>query len=169
MLATLKSETQSKKESSRSAALPPTSKSDQCIAECDTRISRMRALKATVAAYASPVVRDQLEYIIDRCDKIQSAIVDDKKVYLSEQFLEEYVKPAQSWLETYARLKSRDLDLARSAVEESEDAMLPLLSRKFNAFYNQLHVGDIAKLATADVAIELAKKAEVKLELEALV
>jgi hypothetical protein len=132
----------------------------------DTRMTAIRTLRISLANRAAPAVLEQLDYIIDRCSKIQQVVEHDGRLAQSEQFLNQYLIPIHEWFDTYARLKSRDLDLAEQSIQESETTMLPLVATKINAFLNQLHVVDIAKLSTANIAIELAEKAHVQLEVE---
>jgi hypothetical protein len=108
--------------------------------------------------------RAQLARAIVRSTQILAIIRDEDKGHAAEEFASQYLAALESFVELYTRFLSRDIALAKEALEHSESTTLPGIVDKLDQLYSQLHVGDIAKLATLDTEISVSKKIELTAE-----
>jgi len=111
---------------------------------------------------------DQIGDISAELRKVRSAIEEDStKKSAVPMLLSDYLAPTEQALGLYERLLKRNVTSAQSVLQEMSDKTLPLMHTRIVALYDQIHVGDIARLSTIASAFEVARTLEVDLEAEA--
>ncbi len=102
-------------------------------------------------------VRLRVTNLVDDADRILMSLRDRGDTVLANTFNDRYLAPATTILTRYSRLVSRDLTTARPVLDRVETHDLPLLQRRYDEFYEQVHRGDLIDLEVASemLAFEL--------------
>jgi hypothetical protein len=100
--------------------------------------------------------------------KIRVVIEEDSNKRSSvSMLLSDYLVPTEQALRLYERLLKRNVASAQPVLQEMSEKTLPLMHTRIVALFDQIHVGDIARLSTIASAFELARNLEVNVEAEA--
>jgi len=111
------------------------------------------------------VALQQLSTIAETLQKVKQVVLEDgNKQSVVPMLVSDYLDPSAQYLRVYERLLKRNLDSAKSVLEEMEQKTLPLMAAKIGVLYDQIHVNDVAQLSTASSAFEVARTLEVKAE-----
>lgn len=114
-------------------------------------------MRRTLAGINDRNVRLRVTNLVDDADRILGSLRDRGDTVLTRTFNDRYLAPATTILTRYTRLVSRDLTSARPVLDRVETHDLPLLQRKYDEFYEQVHRGDLIDLEVASemLAFEL--------------
>jgi len=117
------------------------------LARCDERVTAIGQFAGWAGFAGKPEVRERLLAIARVAKRILTAIMQDpNKQSVAQQYLDEYLDPITSVLSNYVRLAGRDLALARDELAALETETLPLIERRLNTLYEQIHSADLAAL-----------------------
>jgi hypothetical protein len=131
-------------------------------ADVDNLCYSLRAILGEGTAF------DQLGEISTELARVRSAIEEDSnKQSALGTLLSDYLVPTEQALRLYERLLKRNVGSAQESLREMGEKTLPLMRDKITALYDQIHVADIAQLATVASSFQVARTLEVKLEAEA--
>lgn len=102
-------------------------------------------------------IRTRATHLVDDADRILASLRDRGDRTLAATFNERYLTPAETILSRYARLQALDLTTGRDALDRVESHDLPLLQKRYDEFYEQVHRGDLIDLEVASemLAFEL--------------
>ena len=114
-------------------------------------------MRRTLGGINDREVRLRVTNLVDDADRILTSLRDRGDTVLAHTFNDRYLAPATTILTRYARLVSRDLTTARPVLDRVETHDLPLLQRRYDEFYEQVHRGDLIDLEVASemLAFEL--------------
>jgi hypothetical protein len=130
----------------------------KAIYDAESKLIAIAAKYSEAHTVISQSARAQLSRAIARSGQILEVIENDHKGHAAQAFTDEYLQPLESFIELYTRLLTRDVSIAKEAMEHSETMTLPSIVSKLDELYTQLHVGDIAKLATLDTEVSVPSK-----------
>jgi hypothetical protein len=103
-----------------------------------------------------PTVRTQALDVCASADRILAAMSDNPtEVMLARDFVHRYLTPADSILEDYSRLASRNVASAEPTLRRVEEHDLPLLGEKLNEVHDRLHRGSLIDLQVAREMLSL--------------
>ncbi len=115
------------------------------LARCEEQVTAIGQFAGWAGFAGKPEVRQRLLTIARSARRILTAITQDpNKHATADRFLSEYLDPITTLLGNYIRLAGRDLDLARDELAALETRTLPLIERRLNALYEQMHSADVA-------------------------
>lgn len=102
-------------------------------------------------------IRTRATHLVDDADRILASLRDRGDRTLAATFNERYLTPAETILSRYTRLQALDLTTGRDALDRVESHDLPLLQKRYDEFYEQVHRGDLIDLEVASemLAFEL--------------
>ena len=114
-------------------------------------------MRRTLGGINDREVRLRVSNLVDDADRILTSLRDRGDIVLAHTFNDRYLAPATTILTRYSRLVSRDLTTARPVLDRVETHDLPLLLRRYDEFYEQVHRGDLIDLEVASemLAFEL--------------
>lgn len=114
-------------------------------------------MRRTLGAINDRESRLRVTNLVDDADRILTSLRDRGDTVLAHTFNDRYLAPATTILTRYSRLVSRDLTTARPVLDRVETHDLPLLQRRYDEFYEQVHRGDLIDLQVASemLAFEL--------------
>ena len=114
-------------------------------------------MRRTLGGINDRNIRLRVTNLVDDADRILASLRERGDTMLTQTFNERYLAPATTILTRYTRLVSRDLTSARPVLDRVETHDLPLLQRKYDEFYEQVHRGDLIDLEVASemLAFEL--------------
>ena len=114
-------------------------------------------MRRTIGGINDREVRLRVTNLVDDADRILTSLRDRGDTVLAHTFNDRYLAPATTILTRYSRLVSRDLTTARPVLDRVETHDLPLLQRRYDEFYEQVHRGDLIDLEVASemLAFEL--------------
>jgi hypothetical protein len=134
-------------------ALPKAAAPDQeaafaaTLARCEEQVTAIQQFAGWAGFAGKPEVRERLLAIHRIARRILTAIAQDpNKRSGAEPFLTEYLNPITSVLASYVRLAGRDLELGHDELAAIESETLPLVERRLNTLYEQIHSADLATL-----------------------
>jgi hypothetical protein len=138
-------------------------RSDDSVADPALRESLARGrelatrLRSALAGISDREIRLRATNLADDADRILGSVRERGDVAMADLFNDRYLAPATTIMTRYARLAPRDLTTARPALERVEQHDLPLLQKRFDQFYEQVHRGDLIDLEVASemLAFEL--------------
>lgn len=118
---------------------------------------RAAQMRRTIGGINDREIRLRVANLVDDADRILTSLRDRGDTVLAHTFNDRYLAPATTILTRYARLVSRDLTTARPVLDRVETHDLPLLQRRYDEFYEQVHRGDLIDLEVASemLAFEL--------------
>jgi hypothetical protein len=130
--------------------------------KCGDIIKRLEQQANRVPQAAKEHVREciRLSSLIN-----QAITLDTNKKKAAAVFLNDHLIPMEETVGTYLRLSERKLTLADEALRNAEEKILPGIAQSLDAFYNNIHLGDITRLATADARVGVKASAEAQAEL----
>lgn len=130
-----------------------TTEVDAIAAEASDLIDSMRRSARQIS---KPAVRTRALDVCAAADRVLSAIGDNpNEVALARDFVGRYLGPANTILNDYARLASRNIAAAQPTLERVEEHDLPLLEEKLNEVHDRLHRGSIIDLQVAREMLSL--------------
>ncbi len=114
-------------------------------------------MRRTLGGINDREIRLRVTNLVDDADRILGSLRDRGDTVLAHTFSDRYLAPATTILTRYARLVSRGLTSARPVLDRVETHDLPLLQRRYDEFYEQVHRGDLIDLEVASemLAFEL--------------
>ena len=114
-------------------------------------------MRRTLSGITDRTIRLRVTNLVDDADRILGSLRDRGDTVLARTFNDRYLAPATTILTRYTRLVSRELTSARPVLDRVESHDLPLLQRKYDEFYEQVHRGDLIDLEVASemLAFEL--------------
>ena len=114
-------------------------------------------MRRTIGAINDREIRLRVTNLVDDADRILGSLRDRGDTVLAHTFNDRYLAPTTTLLTRYARLVSRGLTSARPMLDRVETHDLPLLQRRYDEFYEQVHRGDLIDLEVASemLAFEL--------------
>ena len=125
------------------------------LARCEEQVTAIGQFAGWAGFAGKPTVRERLLAIGHGARRILTAITQDPNKYaLADRFLSEYLDPITTLLANYIRLAGRDLALARDELVALETRTLPLIERRLDALYEQIHSADVASLELASQMLE---------------
>jgi len=138
------------------------------VASCHSIMHQLQTDMRRVPEAESAKVKE----CVTLCANILHAITTDtNKKRATTVFMNDYLRPTEETITVYLRLKARKLSIAEEALKNADEKILPELARKLELFYNNIHLGDITRLATAEAVHEvkarLSAQAQVELGLDA--
>ncbi len=114
-------------------------------AQCGDRVLEIGQFAGWAGFAGKPEVREHLLTIARVAKRILTAIMQDPdKHRVAQQYLDEYLNPIVGVLGSYVRLAGRDLELARDELTALETETLPLIERRLDTLYEQIHSADLA-------------------------
>jgi 5-bromo-4-chloroindolyl phosphate hydrolysis protein len=117
------------------------------LARCEEQVTAIGQFAGWAGFAGKPEVRERLLAIARSAKRVLTAIAQDpNKHSAAEQYLDEYLNPITAVLANYVRLAGRDLELARDELAALETETLPLIERRLNTLYEQIHSADLAAL-----------------------
>lgn len=125
------------------------------LARCEEQVTAIGQFAGWAGFAGKPEVRQRLLAIAHSARRILTAITQDpNKHATAERFLSEYLDPITTLLANYIRLAGRDLALAHDELVALETRTLPLIERRLNALYEQIHSADVASLELESKMLE---------------
>lgn len=114
-------------------------------------------MRRTLGGINDREIRLRVTNLVDDADRILGSLRDRGDTVLAHTFNDRYLAPTTTILTRYTRLASRDLTSARPVLDRVETHDLPLLQRRYDEFYEQVHRGDLIDLQVASemLAFEL--------------
>ncbi len=106
-------------------------------------------MRRTLGGINDREIRLLVANLVDDADRILGSLRDRGDTVLARTFNDRYLAPATTILTRYARLVSRGLTSARPVLDRVETHDLPLLQRRYDEFYEQVHRGDLIDLEVA--------------------
>ena len=129
------------------AAAPPTPEIGELVQRGTALVDAMRANARQIP---KPVVRQQALALCASSDRILSAIGENPdEVTIARDFLDRYLAPANTIIDDYARLATRNVASAQPTLAQVEEHDLPQLNAKFDELYDRLHRGNLIDLQAA--------------------
>jgi len=125
------------------------------LARCEEQVTAIGQFAGWAGFAGKPEVRERLLTIARSARRILSAITQDpNKHAIADRFLSEYLDPITTLLANYIRLAGRDLALAHDELVTLETRTLPLIERRLNTLYEQIHSADVAALELESKMLE---------------
>jgi hypothetical protein len=120
--------------------------------EAVTSVAAMRDLAREIATQP---VREQVDRILDRADRILTVARLDGKLDRAAVFNVHLLELVRSILTDYVVLSTREIRSAGELLEKIETHALPLIEQAADDFYEQLHRREVIDLATLSDVLEL--------------
>lgn len=129
------------------AAAPATPEIGEIVQRGTTLVDAMRANARQIP---KPAVRQQALALCASADRVLSAIGENPgEVTIARDFLDRYLAPANTIVDDYARLATRNVASAQPTLAQVEEHDLPQLNAKFDELYDRLHRGSLIDLQAA--------------------
>lgn len=131
----------------RAAVPPPEQVFAATLARCEEQITAIQQFAGWAGFAGKPTVRERLLRIHQLARRTLAAIAQDPNKHGAlGQYFDEYLTPITAVLASYVRLAGRELVLARDELAAIEEETLPLIERRLNTLYEQIHSADLAAL-----------------------
>ena len=125
------------------------------LARCEEQVTAIGQFAGWAGFAGKPEVRQRLLTIARSARRILTAITQDpNKHATAERFLSDYLDPITTLLANYIRVAGRDLALAHDELAALETRTLPLIERRLNTLYEQIHSADVASLELESKMLE---------------
>lgn len=122
-------------------------------AEAEARVAQ---LWRTARRIPTPAARERAFAVCAAADRVAEVMAEDKTDPRTVRwFIDRYLSPTEALIERYARLAQRHLPDAEATLAKVEAHDFPLLERRLDGIYQQLHRGDVIDLAVASEMLEL--------------
>lgn len=145
--------------------LKPTDAEAKAMAKGREILNDLTAKVKVMPARKETNAHKRLESILVKADRVLDVIESDwNKFAAADHFLQKVLEPMQNWLERYLRVVGRDIDFGKDVIVRAEEETLPYLERSLNAYFDQLHVNDIAGLMMSGEVQLKFPKIDLKLE-----
>lgn len=136
-------------EPARATPTPPPAAS---IDDVEERVKRLWRVARQVPEGA---VRDQAFRICAAADRVAEVMATDRTAPETiAWFNERLLKPTETMLSQYVRLRGREVAGAGPTLRRVEEESLPEIESRFDALYDQLHRGAVVDLAVASEMLE---------------